>query len=263
MLAYQLPALTLKMDMNDSAKEMEFLESVTHTYVTSDSPQDRLIKTLAVRVFTPFLRRDAVAAEMGCCDGFMTQLLAREVEHLDVVDGSQTFLDLTRKRDIPNVSFHHSLFEEYDRPQSYDFVFATYVLEHVADPQVFLQRIGTLLKPGGLLFLVVPNARALSRQLARHMGLLETLHTLTPNDLNHGHRRVYDRISLNRELDTAGMIQVSQGGLLLKILADFQMDRLINDGVLGHEQLDGLFKLGLEYPDMAGSLFSICRLKNR
>jgi len=29
--------------------EMSFLESVTHTYVTSDSPQDRLIKTLAIR----------------------------------------------------------------------------------------------------------------------------------------------------------------------------------------------------------------------
>lgn len=45
---------------------------------------------------------------------------------------------------------------------------------------------------------------------------------------------------------------------MLKILADFQMDKLIETEIL-KEQIDGLYKLGLEYPDLCGSLFSICR----
>ena len=45
---------------------------------------------------------------------------------------------------------------------------------------------------------------------------------------------------------------------MLKILADFQMDKLIHQQILGDPQLKGLFKLGLEYPDLCGSLFSVC-----
>lgn len=239
--------------------EHRFLESVTHTYVTSDSPQDRAIKEMALRAFAPFLSKRVHALEMGCCDGYMTSLIAPQVASLDVVDGSTTWLERARARKLPGTRFFLSLFEDYEADRSYDVVFATYVLEHVANPQQFLGRVRALLNPDGMLLLVVPNARALSRQLARHMGLLPDLHSLTANDLNHGHRRIYDRVSLNRELEIAGFRQTAQGGLMLKILADFQMDQLIQGGVLGQPQLDGLYKLGLEYPDLCGSLFSVAR----
>ena len=49
---------------------------------------------------------------------------------------------------------------------------------------------------------------------------------------------------------------------MLKILADFQMDKLIDMGILGNEQLEGLHKLGLQYPDLSGSLFTVCRKIN-
>jgi hypothetical protein len=120
----------------------------------------------------------------------------------------------------------------------------------------------SVIKPDGLLMIVVPNARALSRQLALHMGLLKDLKELTPNDHNHGHRRVYDRVTLNHDIATAGFDVVAQGGIMLKILADFQMDRLIDNGMLQQQQIDGLYALGLEYPDLTGSLFAVCRAKS-
>lgn len=48
------------------------------------------------------------------------------------------------------------------------------------------------------------------------------------------------------------------GGLMLKPFADFQMNAMFAGGILGATQLEGLYQLGLEYPDLAGSLFSIC-----
>ncbi len=250
----------MEMTMTDSKKEMEFLESVTGTYTTSESHQDRLIKTLAVRTFTPYMRYGKRALEFGCCDGFMTNLISEQVDHLTVIDGSLTFIEMAKKRVLGNVEFIHSLFEDFAPDHKFDYIFATYVLEHVNDAIGFLKLAGSFLAEEGLLFVVVPNARALSRQLARHMGLLDDLFALTPNDINHGHRRVYDRILLNRDIESAGLLQVGQGGLLLKLLADFQMDKLIDSSVLGEPQLEGLYKMGLEYPDMAGSLFSICRV---
>lgn len=245
--------------MTDLKKEMEFLESVISTYVTSDSPQDMLIKKLAVRTFKSYMRPGKKALEFGCCDGFMTGLISDCVDQLTVVDGSQTFIEMAKKRVPDNIEFVHSLFENFEPNRKFDYIFATYVLEHVNDSTGFLEMAGKLLSEDGLLFIVVPNARALSRQLARHMGLLDDLFMLTPNDINHGHRRVYDRISLNRDIEVAGLLQVGQGGLLLKLLADFQMDTLIETGVLGELQLEGLYKMGFEYPDLAGSLFSVCR----
>lgn len=240
--------------------ETVFLESVTATYVTSESPQDRLIKRLAVRTVAPFLRPGMRGLELGCSDGFMTALLAGQIAHLTVVDGSPTFLDKARAHaaGLP-VEFVLSLFEDYAPTVRYDCIFATFVLEHVQDPVAFLRNAGQWLADDGLFYLVVPNARALSRQLARHMGLLGSLYDLTPNDLNHGHRRVYDPASLNRDIDAAGLRRISQGGLLLKPFADFQMDQLIDGGIVGEPQMEGLYQLGLEYPELAGSLFAVCR----
>ena len=244
--------------MDEKHKEMDFLESVIGTYVTSESPQDRLIKTLAVRSFKPYMRAHGNALEFGCCDGFMSGLIAPLCDTLTVIDGSKSFIEMAKRRTPANVEFVHTLFEDYAPGRKFDYIFATYVLEHVGDAVNFLKLAGSLLHEHGLLFLVVPNARAFSRQLARHMGLLESLYALTPNDINHGHRRVYDRITLTRDIEAASLHQLSQGGLLLKLLADFQMDKLIDTDILGEAQQEGLYKMGLEYPDLAGSLFSVC-----
>jgi hypothetical protein len=95
--------------------------------------------------------------------------------------------------------------------------------------------------------------------MARHMGIIEDLFGLTKNDINHGHRRVYDRQKLSQDLARAGLVEVAQGGLMLKPLADFQMDAMYNAGIIGESQVEGMYKLGLEYPDLAGSIFSVCR----
>ena len=107
---------------------------------------------------------------------------------------------------------------------------------------------------------VPAQGHALSRQLAYHMGIIPDLRALTENDLSHGHRRVYDRVSLNRDLENGGFVTIAQGGIMLKLLADFQMDQLFELDVLGEPQIDGLYSLGLEYPDLCGSIYSVCRV---
>lgn len=245
--------------MTSIHNEKAFLESVIQTYVTSESAQDRLIKSLAIRTFKPYVRASGSGLEFGCCDGFMTSLIAQMCDNLTVVDGSQTFINMARKRVSSKVEFEHALFEEFNPGRKFDYIFATYVLEHVSDAIGFLKHARSLLSTYGLLFIVVPNARAMSRQIARHMGLVDDLFVLTQNDINHGHRRVYDRTSLNKDIGAAGLQQVSQGGLLLKLLADFQMDKMIETGIIADPQIEGLYKMGLEYPDFAGSLFSVCK----
>lgn len=240
------------------ARERRFLDKVYSTYTVDTSSQTMVMRKLIARTFEPFLHGGR-GLELGCSDGFMTEILSKQVDRLDVVDGSRKFLAEASKRKLPNVRFVYSLFEEFKTREKYDYVFASYILEHVFDPVAVMKMARTVLKPDGRLLIVVPNARALSRQLALHMGLLKDLKELTENDHNHGHRRVYDRVALNRHITEAGFENVAQGGIMLKILADFQMDQLLSGGMLKDQHVDGLYALGLEYPDLCGSLFSVCR----
>jgi 2-polyprenyl-3-methyl-5-hydroxy-6-metoxy-1,4-benzoquinol methylase len=240
----------------------EALDRHHGTYRRSSS-YDNLTRHYTFEAFKPFLANsDATALELGCSDGLMTQMISARVSRLDVVEGSSKFIQEAQSRNIPNASFTHSLFEDFDSELKYDYIFATFVLTHVDDLKRFFDKLRSLLSPNGLLFASVPNSRVLSRQLAQHMGLVHELLALTENDKNHGHCRAYDRVHLNRDLQQNGFSTVSQGGILLKPLADFQMDILVDTGILRKEQMDGLFSLGLEYPDLCGSLFSVCKIKS-
>jgi len=246
-------------DVNDLAGEKAKLEGYAANYITSDdSSQQRLMRQLEVRVFKQFIHGGR-SLELGCEIGYMSELISPLVEHLDIVDASSDFLEKTRNRGLNNAQYFCSLFEDFKPQHAYDHVIASHVLEHLLDVQAVLKMTRSALGKSGLLMVAVPNARALSRQLARHMGLIGSLHDLTPNDLRGGHRRVYDRVSLNRELDAAGFDLVAQGGIFFKYLADFQMDKMIDSGILGPQQLEGLFSLGNEYPDMCADIYAVAR----
>jgi len=241
--------------------EKKFVESLVPEYLTSDqSSQTRLMRDLMIRTFKPYVQ-GGIGLELGSEIGYMSERLAALVEHLDIVDGSEAFLEQVKKRNIPNASYICSLFEDFQPTQKYDVVFASHILEHLQDVQVVLRMVKHALKPDGTLFATVPNARAMSRQLARHMGLLDSLYALTPNDIRGGHRRVYDRASLDRDIEIAGFEIIAEGGILFKPFADFQMDQLIDSGILGPQQCEGLFKLGREYPDLCADLYVIARPK--
>lgn len=245
----------------DKVNEKKLIESYVSNYITSnDSSQQRLMRELEIRTFKPYLNKGR-ALELGCEIGYMSELIAPLVDYLDIVDGSEEFIRQTKTRNIPNANYFCSLFEEFQSKNKYDSVFASHVLEHLFDVPAVLKMVRKALTPQGCFIVAVPNARALSRQLARHMGLIDSLYELTPNDLRGGHRRVYDRVSLNRELESAGFEIVAQGGIFFKFLADFQMDKLIDSGILGEEQCEGLYKLGHEYPDMCADIYAIARSK--
>lgn len=239
------------------------LDNISSTY-TCNKPQDNFMRKLVVETFKPFLNNKDKGLELGCSDGFMTEFLAKELECLEVVEGSKNFINLAKKRNLKNITFHHCLFEEFINNNSsakFDKIFASYILTHVEDDYNLLNKLKSLLAANGLLFIVVPNSHVLSRQLALHMGLIEDLSSLTENDYNHGHKRTYNYQRLNRVIEKSGLKIISQGGLLLKPLADFQMDQLIENKVISNQYMKALIKMGAEFPSLCSALYAICSSK--
>lgn len=243
--------------------EREFLDKVAVTYKTFASPISRWSIDSYLRVYKEHIEVNAYSrgGELGCSNGYSTEVLSELVGELDVVDGSKYMLErlgagLLQKK---NVNFIYSLFEELKFENRYDYIFCSYVLEHVLNPMQILDIAYQALKPGGKLFITVPNANALSRQMALEMNIIRDLYELTENDVAHGHRRVFDLSKLQDLIKGSPFNLIKTGGTFVKEFADFQLNQMIKQGIIDEEQLLGMQKLAERYPELSGSIYAVCQ----
>jgi len=135
----------------------------------------------------------------------------------------------------------------------------THVLEHLDDPVGVLRRVNDeWLAPGGRFFLVCPNARAASRQIAVKMGLISAPEAVTPSEAAHGHRITYSADTLERDAKAAGLSVVHRSGIFFKTLANFQWDQLMKTDIISKAYLDGCYEFGKEYPELCASILLVC-----
>jgi 2-polyprenyl-3-methyl-5-hydroxy-6-metoxy-1,4-benzoquinol methylase len=246
------------------AKEKEFLNSLVRDY-KDVSPYSQVKKEIIINEIQSFFKypEKKRGLQLGCSNGYETGILSRHLMSLDVIDGSSVFIEKVRaENQFANVNYICSLFEEYasnSKEEQYDYVFCNYVLEHVFETSVVLQMIRKNIKSDGCFFAVVPNAFAFSRQWAMQMELIPDLKALTENDHRHGHRRVYDRQSFSADIQQAGFEIIACKGIIFKIFADFQLNKLLDSKFLSEEHILGLQKMGNIYPDFSDSILVVAK----
>ncbi len=238
-------------DKLDSLVETYAIDTVSEQYKRLEFI-DKLTDHVAVA--------DAGVIELGSASGRLTRLLAQQCRHVTAVDGSARFIAIAREHVAPfEVDFVHSMFETFAPGSPCDLVVMHHILEHVDDPITLMTHVKGFMKRGGHLALTVPNARALSRQLAVEMGLLESVYALTENDYHHGHQRVYDWDALRHDVRAAGFEIVGEHGLAFKLFADFQNEKIAEAGIIGDRQFRGLWPIGDRYRDVAGAIMIVAR----
>ena len=129
--------------------------------------------------------------DVGCAMGVMTEFLAESASRVDMLDGSETYIEAARHRFTrSNVRFFCSLFEEFEPDGAYDVVVCSHVLEHVIDPVDLLRRMKSWLAPDGVLIACVPNALSVHRMLGVDMGLVASPYELSERDVWAGTARL-------------------------------------------------------------------------
>ncbi|WP_218138189.1 class I SAM-dependent methyltransferase [Thermoleophilum album] len=229
------------------------LERVARDFSTDHGFNARLVD-FRFEVIAPWVRGAERCLELGCADGRMTERLRRVVKRLTAVDGSLEQVRRTRRR-CPDVEVVHALFEQYQADATYDVVVLAHVLEHVADPVALLARAAACARPGGRLVVTVPNADSLHRQAGVELGLIEDVTALDEQDLRIGHRRVYTRTTLLRDLQTAGLVVDHLDGVFLKPLPNDQIERQ-----WGEALIRAYFELGRRYPQIAAEIVAIAQV---
>jgi 2-polyprenyl-3-methyl-5-hydroxy-6-metoxy-1,4-benzoquinol methylase len=219
---------------------------------------DSVVRRYMMRTLSPFFPRDGKALEIGCFEGASTRLIADHFDDLTVLEASKDLIETARANVRGDVKFVHDTIETVAFGKQFDAIFLVHTLEHLDSPIEALDRIGSWLTPGGRLFLVVPNAQAASRQIAVRMGIIDTNNSVTEGERIHGHRCTYSLDTLEFDARKAGLRIDVRGGVMFKPFANFQFDKLIEHKIIDQGYLDGCYALGMQYPELASSIYLVC-----
>ncbi len=121
--------------------------------------------------------------DIGCGDGSISLPLLKGDNSLTLLDLSESMLSVVRSRIPPGHSnavqlLHGDFMGLNFQPDSYDLIICLGVLAHVDSPARFIQKIATLLTPGGSLILEFTDARHFVGRMTRLV--LDLRHLLKP-----------------------------------------------------------------------------------
>lgn len=116
-------------------------------------------------VFWLKCKRNGRLLEVGCGSGAMLKSMRDLGWQVEGVDFDPAAVEQARKKGL---TVHLGALIEQRLPGStFDAIVASHLIEHVPDPIETLRECHRLLKPGGLLVLVTPNARSWGHRLYR------------------------------------------------------------------------------------------------
>ena len=208
--------------------EVENLGRIAKVYQSMDLQGINECYHIAVRDAMIPANGGTTALELGCGTGLWTCVLCQRYKEVDVVDASAELLANVADKCGQQAALlrsHNMLVERFLLRQGgkWRHIYVTFLLEHLRDPVDVLRLIRSRLSEDGSLFVAVPNADSIHRQLAVRMGLLETIDALSENDRRLGHRRVYSRALLRSQLVESGYSIAEENSIGFKPLSLAQM----------------------------------------
>lgn len=189
--------------------------------------------------------------EFGIGHGHTTALFNKHFKRHVVVEGSPVVIDLFKSK-YPQVDVEivEAFFETFSIPETFDAVIMGFVLEHVDDPGLILDRARRLIKKGGRLYIAVPNAKSLNRRLGLAMGKIRNIYDLNENDLALGHKRQFCRDTIKALLVEKGYAVTWEEGIYLKPLPLGYMQTMPEF----RENLAAMCEVGVDFPELCVGL---------
>ena len=232
----------------------EFADNEERKYAYSF---DWIIRDYLLRRVSPYLNHDGPTLEVGAFMGDMTSQILDQYPNLTVLEGSSSLCEHLDKRFGNEIKLILNKIENATFTGEFQSIFLVHTLEHLDDPIEALKKIGTWLTEDGKMIIAVPNAEALSRQIAVRMGLIESNRSVTPGEFEHGHRRTYCMDELLSHARKSGLRVAESGGVIVKPLSNSQFDKALEDGVISPEYVRACDDLAREHPKMAASIYIV------
>jgi SAM-dependent methyltransferase len=119
--------------------------------------------------FPPYVP-DGKALDIGCGSGLFLSVLRQFGWSVQGVELSSAAAQFAKEKLGINV-FAGELVDARFAPNSFDFVSLNHSLEHLPEPLELLREVRRILKPGGRLYVGVPNVASVSRRISKEYWL--------------------------------------------------------------------------------------------
>lgn len=191
--------------------------------------------------------------ELGLGHGHTATIFSKEFSRHLILDGSKKIIDHFQKAHPEFTSeIQLTYFENFDTCEKFDVILVGFVLEHVDSPEKILNRYKRFLKPGGKLFISVPNALALNKRLGYEAGLIKDMFQLSEADISQGHQRLYSTDTLKNLITNCGLTLCSLEGVFLKPITTNQILQL----QLSNSILEAMNTVAIAFPELSVGLLA-------
>lgn len=156
--------------------------------------------------------------DIGCGGGLVAEPLARLGADVTAIDASEKNIQIAKihaEKSGLKINYRTATAEELD--EKFDVVLALEIIEHVTDPQVFLQDCAKLMKPDGVLFVATMNRNLKSLALAK-IAVEYVLRWLPAG--THDWQKFLKPSQLNSYAQSAGLELQELRGFCYNILSD-------------------------------------------
>ena len=141
---------------SDTAQPSYFIDAAG-----SKSPDAARQILAATRPFRTLPERELDVLDVGCGFGYTAVALGQECRSVTAIEPSPGLFEratsVVNESGLPNVALSRRSIDQIDERERFDLVVLDNVLEHVPDQPRALAVIFTALRPGGILYVLVPN----------------------------------------------------------------------------------------------------------
>jgi hypothetical protein len=106
----------------------------------------------------------------------------------------------------------------------------------------------------------VPNVYSFHRLLALEMGLIQSVFEISETEVAFGRHTRFDMRKLRALVEECGFRVVDSGSYYLKPFTHAQMDRIVEQGILGATFFDALERMTKYAPDLGCEIFVDLRI---
>ena len=208
----------------------------------------------------------SVILEVGCGYDLLFELLKDKefIKEWVIIEPSTKFCKHAKatindsRVKIINDFFENSInsIQQYN----FDFVICSSLLHEIEKVEEFLKNFYYVANKNTIFYFNVPNANSFHRQLAKEMGYIKSVFDKSDRNKILQQSHVFDRDRFRFLIEKYFDI-LEEGGYFIKPFTHKQMidlKRVFNNY---DDILNGLYKLGIKYPEFASEIFINCKVK--
>lgn len=204
--------------------------------------------------------------EIGCGFKPLFKVVKNFKQYIAIEPGKKPFNSTSRiSKNFKNVSVVNSTFQEWsllNKDLKSDLIIFPGILHEVKDPKSLLKMCLNHIRPGGHIYINVPNVNSLHRKLAVSMGIIKNTNVKSKRNLELEQYHNFSTESLKKLLNSLSkkikIIRLKT--FFLKPFTHSQMLSIFSKGIINHKVIKGLYDISDELDGLGSEIACVIKV---